>query len=359
VSPRGDLVAIQVDAGNRSEIRLLHAKGLTVKTRVKAPLGTAVLGEFTRDGTLLTMGLSTPDSPPEPYAVSTATGESRKLRDDPRPGAKLVAVDTSIESAKAFDGKPIPLNVSLPRDRGDRRLPVIVEFHGGPAASSEVSWNPFTQFFASLGYAVVHPNVRGSTGFGRAWEMADNRERRGHVLKDMESVNRWVRAQPWADPQRIVIAGGSYGGYLVLMGLTRQPDLWSAGVDLVGVADLSTLLRSTDQLIRAVFVDEFGDLEKDAALLAEWSPLADASKIADPLFVYQGANDPRVTRSESDAIVGALRQRNVPVEYMVAPDEGHSLARRPNRIEYLSRVGRFLEEHLSKRGQATRQPLAP
>jgi len=163
----------------------------------------------------------------------------------------------------------------------------------------------------------------------------------------MASVRAWVAAQPWADGRRIVLFGGSYGGWVVLMGLTRQQPLWSAGIDLVGVADLRTLLRTTDQAIRAVFVDEFGDLEKDEALLAAYSPLRDAAKISVPLFVYQGQNDPRVPRSESDAIVGALRARGLPVEYMIAANEGHSLDRRDSQVEFFSRSARFLEEHLA------------
>jgi prolyl oligopeptidase PreP (S9A serine peptidase family) len=162
----------------------------------------------------------------------------------------------------------------------------------------------------------------------------------------VETVNRWIRAQPWADADRIVLFGGSYGGWIVLMGLTRQQPLWKVGVDLVGVADLATLLASTDQVIRAVFVDEFGDLETDRELLAEWSPLKDAGRITAPLFVYQGENDPRVRRSESDSIVKAVRRNGRPVEYMIAKDEGHSLDRRENQIEFFSRTARFLEEHL-------------
>ncbi|MGZ6029637.1 MAG: alpha/beta hydrolase family protein, partial [Myxococcaceae bacterium] len=262
--------------------------------------------------------------------------------------AALTRLDVSVTSIPAFDGKQIPVHSYLPAAHGERKLPVIVEFHGGPAASSSIGWKPRAQFFTSLGYAWVEPNVRGSTGFGRAWEMADNREKRGDVLKDIASVNAWVKQQPWADPGRVVIFGGSYGGWVVLMGLTHQQALWSAGIDLVGVADLRTLLRSTDQLIRAIFVDEFGDLEKDQALLAAWSPLPDVDKITAPLFVYQGQNDPRVPRAESDAIVRALRSHARPVEYMIAPNEGHSLDRRENQIEFYSRTARFLEEHLGR-----------
>jgi dipeptidyl aminopeptidase/acylaminoacyl peptidase len=129
---------------------------------------------------------------------------------------------------------------------------------------------------------------------------------------------------------------------LVLMGLTRQPKLWRAGVDFVGVANLFTFLKSTDQSIRSAFVDEFGDLDKDVKLLEQFSPMRDKHKIVAPLFVYQGQNDPRVPRSESDQVVASLRQRRIPVEYMVAANDGHSLDRRENRIEFLTRVVRFL-----------------
>lgn len=144
-------------------------------------------------------------------------------------------------------------------------------------------------------------------------------------------------------PDRLVVFGGSYGGYLVLMGLTRQPKLWRAGVDFVGIANLPTFLASTDQAIRVAFVDEFGDLDKDKKLLEEFSPMRDVAKITAPLFVYQGANDPRVPRSESDQMVESLEKRGLPVEYMVAADEGHSLDRKPNRIAFLTRVLRFLD----------------
>jgi len=128
--------------------------------------------------------------------------------------------------------------------------------------------------------------------------------------------------------------------------LTRQPTLWRIGVDLYGLADLFTFLKSTDQAIRAALVQEFGDLDQDKELLERFSPMRDVNRIVAPLFVYAGANDPRVPRSESDLIVGVLRARSVPVEYMVAENEGHSLERRENRIEYFTRVARFLEEQL-------------
>ena len=181
------------------------------------------------------------------------------------------------------------------------------------------------------------------------------------AFKDIEATGKWAASQRWADPDRVVVFGGSYGGYTVLVGLTRMPSLWRAGVDLFGVADLSTFMSTTSGLIREIFLLEFGDPDKDKAFLDSISPLRDADKIVDPLFVYAGANDPRVPRSESDLIVKALRGRNVPVEYMVANDEGHSLARRENMIEFAARSARFLEKYAGPvpKAQPAKVEVAP
>ena len=220
-------------------------------------------------------------------------------------------------------------------------------FHGGPAYSSSIGWDLYVRFFLALGYAVLEPNVRGSIDFGRAYERADNREKRADWLRDLATVNTWTKAQPWCDPERVAVWGASYGGYTTLMTLSRHPTIWRAGVDLFGVADLRTFLRSTMPTIRAGFVAEFGDLDRDGPLLDEFNPMRTVDRIAAPLFVYAGQTDPRVPRSESDAIVRALRDRGVPVEYMVAEDEGHSVDHRENKIELLTRTARFLADAMA------------
>jgi dipeptidyl aminopeptidase/acylaminoacyl peptidase len=342
-------LAIEVDEGDRSEARILDARTLKVTAEVKTPLGYVALMDFSEDGARISAILSTPAAPTDVFAVDPATGVLEPLRKDARPGLDgLPPLDASIATVKAFDGLSLPVIAYLPggaRTSG-KKLPVVVEFHGGPAGSSSVAWDVFARFFVSLGYAYLQPNVRGSTGYGRAYEMADNREKRADWLKDLESVNAWVRAQPWADPDRVIVMGGSYGGYAVLMALTRQPAAWRAGVDYVGIANLFTFLRSTDQAIRVRFVDEFGDLDRDRALLEQFSPLRDVEKIASPLYVYAGQNDPRVPREESDQVVRALRAQGVPVEYQVAANEGHSIDHVENRIEFLTRVARFLDDNV-------------
>ena len=165
-----------------------------------------------------------------------------------------------------------------------------------------------TAFFLSLGYAVVEPNVRGSGGYGRAYEEGDNGPKRLDAFKDIETSARWVAAQPWADKDRLVVFGGSYGGYTTLIALSHWPDIWRAGVDLFGVANLKTFMATTSGLIREIFLLEFGDPDKDAAFLRRSRR---RRQVVDPPFVYAGANDPRVPRTESDAVVRALRERKV------------------------------------------------
>src|SRR5207237_1567188 len=245
---------------------------------------------------------------------------------------------------KADDGLNLPINVFLPKNRSGK-LPVMRAYHRGPACSSRIRWSAFTAFFASQGYGWVEPNVRGSGGFGRAFEEADNGARRLQGFKDIEQTGRWAASQPWADPKRVVVFGGSYGGYTVLIGLTRMPDLWRAGVDLFGVANMTTFMATTSGLIREIFLVESRDPGKDAAFFETISPLRDVGKITAPLFVYAGANDPRVPRTESDRIVHALRERKGPVEYMVSGSEGHSLSRKDNVVQFLARSARFLEQH--------------
>jgi len=347
VARRGDAIALTVNAGNHSEVRILDATTLKPRTWVALPLGNGAAGGFSEDGKRLTLSWSTPSAPNDIHVVDVATGKVAPLRREPRPQLDgLPAVEASIVEVEAFDHRKIPVNVFLPAGGKGKRLPVIVNYHGGPAGNSAIRWSVGPRFFLAQGYAWVEPNVRGSTGFGRGYEEADNGPRRLDAFKDIEATGRWAAAQPWADKDRMVVYGGSYGGYTVLVGLTRMPELWRAGVDLVGVANLKTFMATTSGLIHELFLVEFGDPDKDAAFLDSISPLRDADKIVDPLFVYAGANDPRVPRSESDLIVGALRARKVPVEYMVASNEGHSLAHRETQIAFYSRVARFLERHL-------------
>ncbi len=337
-----------VSAGNHSLIRLLDAQTLKPTAEIKLPLGSGFPTYFADDGRSFVVRWSTPNAPTDLLLIDTGSGQVTPLRSEPRPSiTRLPLLEVRVSEIAGHDGLKIPVHVFLPASaKPGTKLPVIVRYHGGPSSVSEIRWSPPIRFFTSLGYAWVEPNVRGSSGFGRDYVTADDGVKRREALKDIETTGRWVAVQPWADKDRIVIYGGSYGGYTTLVGLTRYPDLWRAGVDLFGVASWVTFMQSTSGYIREVFKVEIGDPDREQALLEELSPIRDVAQIRVPLFVYAGANDPRVPRSESDQIVKALRTHGVPVEYMVSPDEGHSLDRRENQIEFLTRCARFLEQAL-------------
>lgn len=343
-----DKLACVIDAGNHNEIRLLDAATLKPSAEVKLPMGSGAVTDFSDDGKSIVVAWSTPNTPTDLFALDFSSGKVVPLRNEPRPSiSALPTLDVSVNEVRAHDGVKIPVHEFLPPvAKTGKKLPIIINYHGGPANVSRIRWNVGARFFTALGYVWVEPNVRGSTGYGRAYVMADDGAKRREALKDIETIGKWVAAQPWADKARIVIYGGSYGGYPTLIGLTRYPSLWRAGVDLVGVVNWVSFMKTTSGYIHDLFKTELGDPEKEQVMLEELSPIKDVEKIKAPLFVYAGANDPRVPRSEDDQIVKALRARGVLVEYMVAPNEGHSLSRRENQIEFYSRAARFLEKAL-------------
>jgi dipeptidyl aminopeptidase/acylaminoacyl peptidase len=361
VSPNSPFVAVLLNAGSHHSVKLLDAESLEEKLSARLPKGAMGLGRFTPDGKGLVVTVSTASQPTDVMLVDTRRGRARPLRRDRRPGLrKLARVKTTVERLATFDKMKVPINVYLPArlPRG-KKLPVIVSIHGGPAAASSIHWNPTLSFWISRGFAVVEPNVRGSTGFGKKYEKADNKRKRMDALKDLAAVNEWIRLQPWADTKRLVVYGGSYGGYMTYMALGHQPELWNAGIGAVGVVNLLTFLRTTSGRIRPLITAEFGSLKKDRKFLKKISPIKVVKKIRAPVFIYQGLNDPRVPRAEQDQLVRALRKRGVVVEYMIAEDEGHSISQRHNKLEFVSRSMRFLEENLDLPGPSEACKTAP
>jgi len=227
--------------------------------------------------------------------------------------------------------------------------------HGGPWARDAWGYDPQGQWLANRGYAVVQVNFRGSTGFGKAFLNAGNGEWGvGAMQDDLTDAVGWAVSQGIARPDRICILGGSYGGYAALAGLTFTPDLYTCGVDIVGPSNIKTLFESIPPYwapAKKELVLRVGDVENDPALNERISPLFHVDKIDDPLMVLQGANDPRVKIAESDQIVTAMREKDLPVTYIVFPDEGHGFARPENRLDAFARIERFLAQHLGGRAE--------
>ncbi|PSP84180.1 S9 family peptidase [Halobacteriales archaeon QS_1_68_17] len=247
---------------------------------------------------------------------------------------------------ESFDGLEVPAFFALPADAPAGETPVVVDIHGGPASQRRPSFSGLKQYFLSRGYAYFEPNVRGSTGYGKAYTKLDDVEKRMDSVADLRAGVDWLHDHPAVDPDRIVAFGGSYGGFMVLAALTEYPDLWAAGVDVVGIANFVTFLENTGSWRREHREAEYGSLEDDRELLESIGPIHDADRITAPLFVIHGANDPRVPVGEAEQIAERVRENGVPVELLVFDDEGHGIAKRENRIEAYTRALAFLDEHV-------------
>ncbi|MBC22599.1 MAG: S9 family peptidase [Phycisphaerae bacterium] len=266
--------------------------------------------------------------------------------------------DTTLAKMKgvritARDGLVMPSYLTIPAGSNGRNLPLVLLVHGGPWARDGWGYNPYHQWLSNRGYAVLSVNFRGSTGFGKSHVNAGNREWYGRMQDDLNDAVAWAVDQGIADPKRVAIMGGSYGGYATLAGLTRDPELFACGVDIVGPSHVRTLLESIPPYwkpMMAMLETRVGSMGEPAYLDAI-SPLTHVQYINRPLLIGQGANDPRVKVAESDQIVAAMNDRALPVTYVVFPDEGHGFRNPTNNMAFNAIVEAFLAKHLGGRAE--------
>jgi dipeptidyl aminopeptidase/acylaminoacyl peptidase len=250
------------------------------------------------------------------------------------------------------DGLTINGYLTLPKGVAARNLPVVVNPHGGPWYRDQWGYNPEVQFLANRGYAVLQVNFRGSTGYGRKFWESSFKQWGKAMQDDITDGVQWLIKQGIADPKRVAIYGGSYGGYATLAGLTFTPDLYAAGVDYVGVSNIFTFMKSIPPYWKPyleMLYEMVGNPEKDKDLLTAASPIFHAENIKVPLLIAQGANDPRVNKAESDQMVAALKARGIEVPYIVKANEGHGFANEENRFEFYRAMEEFLGKHLGGR----------
>jgi dipeptidyl aminopeptidase/acylaminoacyl peptidase len=252
-------------------------------------------------------------------------------------------VEPDLVRFESFDGRSVPAFFSTPGGEGP--FPTVVDIHGGPESQRRPSFNPVKQYFLANGYAVFEPNVRGSSGYGTAYTHLDDVEKRMDSVADIDAGVGWLRERPEVDAERVVAMGGSYGGFMVLASLTEYPDLWAAGVDIVGIANFVTFLENTGDWRRELREAEYGSLEEDREFLESVSPTNNIDAIEAPLLVLHGANDPRVPVGEAEQIAERAAE-HVPVEKLVFEDEGHGFSKRENRVEAYRTVVDFLDDHV-------------
>jgi dipeptidyl aminopeptidase/acylaminoacyl peptidase len=223
----------------------------------------------------------------------------------------------------------------------------VVFVHGGPEGQFRVNFQPVVQYLVQQGYAVLAPNVRGSNGYGKAYGHLDDVEKRMDSVNDLAHAAMWLKAQPEFDADKIAVMGASYGGFMVLSSLTTYPELWAAGVDIVGIGNFVTFLENTSEYRRAHRSAEYGSLERDRAFLEHISPSNHLENVRAPLIVIHGANDPRVPLSETLQLVKKLQERGVPVQSLIFDDEGHGLVKLKNKLAAYPEVVAFLNKHLA------------
>ncbi len=349
---KGDPADVAVIVLNVDGIETLAVLTLDAKRKIEKRLDTKVSGvigavDVSPSGKTAFVAFETSTRPAEVYRLDLASGEAKRATTSDHAGideAKLVP--DRLFSFESSDKKTI--SYFLWGDPKAAKLPAVIEIHGGPEAQAQPWFSGVRQYLALAGYVVVAPNVRGSIGYGKSFAHLDDKEKREDSVRDLSELGKHLGALPEIDPKRIALYGGSYGGYMVLAGLTLYPDQWAAGVDVVGIANFRTFLEQTKPYRRALREAEYGALAKDGEMLDKISPIHKVDKIRAPLMVIHGTNDPRVPIGEAKQIAAALEKRGLPVSLMTFDDEGHGLSKLKNRLVAYPAMVQFLDKHLKK-----------
>lgn len=344
VSGDGQHIAVAVNENGASRMSILDTAGETV-ANVDLPLGVIDKFSWSPDSSSVALGFSTVEAP---SAILTAdqSGQIRIVAQaesevPPTFAPEMITYTT-------FDGRSIPAYWFKPE--GDGPFPVLVDIHGGPEGQRTLNYSPsgpVIQYLISLGMGVLSLNVRGSTGYGKAYSHLDDKGLRLDSVADVAHAVEWLKLRDDVDADRIAVYGRSYGGFMTLASLVFYPDLWAVGVDVVGIANFVSFLERTGPWRRKHRESEYGELENDREMLEQISPLTHIDNIRVPLMVCHGRNDPRVPLFEAEQVVEAVRGKGLDVVLRVYDDEGHALSKRKNEIDAFVTMGDFLQRHLS------------
>lgn len=340
-----NMLAYSVNEGGNSKGILLDLETSTFHTW-ETPVGLITDMTFSPDHNKLAYVFNGAAFPADIWELDLLDFESKRLSFvsySPVVNQRLIEPD--LIHFSSFDDLLIPAYYYKPKSKSGK-LPVVVFVHGGPESQIRPVYNPFLQYFLNRGYAVCTPNVRGSTGYGKTYTHLDDVRKRMDSVKDLTCLVEWLKNEGNADPDQIAIMGRSYGGFMVLAAITHYPELWSAGIDIVGISSFRTFLENTSIWRRKLREAEYGSIENDGEFFDEIDPIHRIDDIACPLIVLHGANDPRVPIEEAEQIVNGLKQRNHPVEYIRFEDEGHFFVKLKNNITAYTGVADFLDQYM-------------
>ena len=341
---------------NENGIGVLHVVDLATNKPLalpKVPFGTIVGPSWHSNGHLLGFSLVSAKSPLDAYSIDVDTRELQRWTESETGGLDSNRnVEPQLVTLKSFDGKQISAFIYRPDPaRWPGKRPVLMNIHGGPEGQARPGFLGRSNYWVNeLGIAIVYPNVRGSSGYGKSYLASDDGFKREDTVKDIGAIIDWIKSDPALDGSRIGVYGGSYGGYMSLATMTHYNDQMRAGIDLVGISNFLTFLKNTSGYRRDLRRVEYGD-ERDPkmnAFLQQISPLSSASKITKPLFVIAGFNDPRVPWTEGQQVVTTVRANGGPVWWLMAKDEGHGFQKKPNVDYQFLAMTEFLDEYLVK-----------
>ena len=346
VDDQGTRAALNWNVAGKSELSFVDLRTGAVTKGPELPAELVGSLAFSRDGTRLALTISGAAAPPDVWVVDLAAKAVRQVTHVPHVGVDLSQfVRPELARFKAHDG--LELSGWLYRPKGHAGpAPYVISFHGGPEGQERPAFRSEYQALLLAGIGVFAPNVRGSSGFGKNFVNLDNGQLRFDGLKDIKSCVDYLVDTKIADPKRIGIVGGSYGGYMTLVGLTEYPELFAAGVDLFGMVNFFTFFEHTEPWMAAISTTEYGDPKTQADLLRSLSPLAKLDRIRVPLMVQHGANDTNVPVVEAEQVVNNLKKRSVPVEDVLFPDEGHGWRKISNRVTSTTKMVEFFAKHL-------------
>ena len=334
--------------------------------RIKLPAQGIVGGQrFSKDQTKLAFSFSSATQNSDIWLYDLGRKKLTQLTNSDRAGIDpRTFIRPKLIRFRSFDGREIPAwyyvpdaapaSATVKPNRSDKLIvkfdsslkPVIVSVHGGPEGQSRPGFSGLFQYYLSRGYAILDPNVRGSTGYGKTYTHLDDVEKREDSVKDLAASVDWLKSNGGADPKRIAVIGGSYGGYMTMAAITLYPDLFAAAVGTVAITNWETFLQNTSGYRRRQREVEYGRLDKDIDFLRNISPIRKIDRVKTPLFVISGKNDPRVPYTEGEQMVAGLKKRGAVVEYKLYDDEGHGISKLKNRLDLYPRVADFLDKYM-------------
>jgi dipeptidyl aminopeptidase/acylaminoacyl peptidase len=350
LSPDGRTLALVVNRAGNGALELYDAGTLRARPMPRLPRGTVSRVTWDERSRELAFNLNSAQSPSDVWSIDSVTATPTRWTETRVPGldASAFAAQAAIEW-KSFDDRIIHGFITRPPARFGGRRPVLVDIHGGPEGQARPGFMGRLNYLVDrLGMAIIEPNVRGSTGYGRTFVSLDNGAKREDSVRDIGALLDWIATQADLDPARVAIFGGSYGGYMSLAVATHYPERIAGNIDVVGIANFVSFLEHTESYRRDLRRVEYGD-ERDPAmreLLTRMSPVTNAARIARPLLVVHGRNDPRVPYTEAEQIVTTVRAKGVPVWYILADNEGHGFARKDNADFFSAAMTLFLEQTL-------------